>query len=85
MSSEKGLLKTCDRCGAQIFLKLTGKQDFDGGYSSRDTFEAEPAGWEYERVAGTHRHLCPACAEEWEKLGRDFMACPAARRAAYGV
>ena len=85
MANDKGLLKTCDRCGAQVFLKLLGTEHFDGGYSTRDKFEDTPTGWEYERVAGTSRVLCPGCSEEWERLGRDFMACPAARRAAYGV
>ncbi len=73
MASEKGMLQTCDRCGAQVFLKLQGKESFDGGYSSRDVFEKAPDGWEYGRIDGKCRHLCPTCSKEWNDLAAAFL------------
>lgn len=35
MSSEKGELETCDRCGEMIFLKCTGEGSTNGGDSRR--------------------------------------------------
>lgn len=39
MSEAKGKLLVCDRCNDQIFLKLTGTENTDGGYTVWDTFE----------------------------------------------
>lgn len=33
MSEAKGKLLVCDRCNDQIFLKLTGTENTDGGYT----------------------------------------------------
>lgn len=73
MSSTKGMLKTCDRCGAQIFLKLTGSEQFDGGYSSRDTFEKAPDGWANGYIDGKYRDLCPTCSKQWEDVSAAFL------------
>lgn len=73
MGSVKGLLTTCDRCGVSVFSKLTGRETFDGGYSSRDTFEELPEGWEYATVKGKYGHLCPECSRAWLDIGTAFL------------
>lgn len=45
MSEAKGKLLVCDRCNDQIFLKLTGTENTDGGYTVWDTFERAPDGF----------------------------------------
>lgn len=74
MADQKGLLKTCDRCGAQVFLKYTGTDTLDGGYTKLDKFEDAPDGWGCCKVGREYRTLCPACAERWGEIGIAFMA-----------
>ena len=76
MAQEKGMVTTCDRCGAYVFSKLLGKEDFDGGYSSRDKFESLPEGWGRESVRGKYTILCTTCREQWLRQGRAFMGEP---------
>lgn len=73
MGSVKGKVTTCDRCGTSVFSKLTGKDYFDGGYSSRDTFEPLPDGWEYAIVRGKYGYLCPECSQAWLDIGTAFL------------
>lgn len=72
MASVKGELVTCDRCGKNVFLKLIGKDYYDGGYSSADKFEEMPKGWKRTCVE-VYRWLCPECSEAWEELCIAFM------------
>lgn len=69
----KGMLVTCKRCGKTVFLKLIGKTDFDGGYSSADKFEATPPGWELRHVPQVLTQLCPTCDAEFTKICNTFM------------
>lgn len=65
MSSQKGMLLTCDRCGEWVFLAHTGKKDADGGYTVWDTFEKEPDGWDRVNGIGT---VCPMCHKEYKDM-----------------
>lgn len=69
MSSEKGLLQTCDRCGTTNFRKLIGKGEADGGWTTWDIFEDAPKGWGYHSETGL---LCPACETEYQGMVRMF-------------
>lgn len=73
MASKKGMVTTCDRCGVSVFSELKGKEYFDGGYSSSDKFESLPDGWGSDTVKGKYTMLCPACRNEWHRLGEIFM------------
>lgn len=73
MADQKGKLKTCDRCGAQVFLKHTGTDVLDGGYTQLDKYETAPAGWNSYNLSKVYRTLCPACAERWEEICSAFM------------
>lgn len=33
MAEVKGMLKTCDRCGESVFLKVIGVGELDGGFT----------------------------------------------------
>lgn len=59
MSSKKGMLTTCDRCGAETFREYIGQGDADGGYTKWDKFQRLPDDWLYETQVGA---LCPRCA-----------------------
>lgn len=59
MSAKKGLLTTCDRCGAETFREYIGQGDADGGYTKWDKFKPLPDNWMYASEVGT---LCPRCA-----------------------
>lgn len=72
MASKKGSLLICDRCGNTAFLPLTGKDYFDGGYSSADKFEPYPKGWTHICI-GVYSDLCPECSKEWEKTRAAFF------------
>lgn len=69
MESE-GKLLGCDRCGAEVFLKLKGQKEMDGGYTRYNTFEDPPAGWFHSSDLG--KRLCPDCAKEYKNLIFDF-------------
>lgn len=62
MSDTIGLLKTCDRCGEQVFLKCTGVGETDGGFTRWNKFEPPPSGWNYIKDVGT---VCPKCWEDY--------------------
>lgn len=70
MSDKKGLLKTCDRCGKTVFLKVLEDGVTDGGYTRWNRFEDPPEGWDYKRETG---NLCPECKQEYDKLLLSFM------------
>lgn len=65
MSDERGLLKTCDRCGRQVFLKYIGENVTDGGYTRWDKFEDAPTGWNIVKGVGC---VCPECWKEYTEL-----------------
>lgn len=69
MAEVKGKLCTCDRCGAQVFLKCTGENERDGGYTRWNTFEDYPEGWEYHSEVG---RLCPDCNRKYEDMISEF-------------
>lgn len=71
MAEVKGKLVTCDRCGATYFLKCTGEEDMDGGFTRWNTFEALPEGWKIHSEVG---QLCPKCNEKYEDLIKSFMS-----------
>jgi hypothetical protein len=73
MADEKGLLRTCDRCGAVVFLKYQRTDTLDGGYTKMDVFEASPPGWDTCKVGKEYATLCPACAERWQELSTAFI------------
>lgn len=72
MSTQKGLLVTCDRCGKTTFRKYIGKGETDGGYTTWDKFEATPDGWKYSDDLGSW--LCPKCNTEYEKIKEEFKS-----------
>lgn len=69
MAEEKGMLKTCDRCGKTIFLKCTGEGEMDGGFTRWNEFEPAPQGWDYVRDVGT---LCPDCMCDYNFMIDNF-------------
>ena len=69
MAEVIGKMCSCDRCGATVFLRCTGKVKQDGGETSMDTFEPYPDEWHFRIGIGS---LCPECNEEYEKLVNDF-------------
>lgn len=71
MSKVNGRLVTCDRCGAEVFIKLIDSKELDGGFSRVSKFEALPEGWKW--YSALDADLCPTCSEEWLELEADFM------------
>lgn len=69
MSSVRGLLKTCDRCGAVKFCKYTGTDVFDGGFIQYDKFE-KAEGWSCEAGIG---HMCKKCTSEYRDVIARFV------------
>lgn len=69
MSSVKGNMRTCDRCGEWIFLKCIGEGSADGGYTRWNEFEPAP-GWDYLSNIGD---LCPSCMDEHARLMDAFQ------------
>lgn len=70
MSRVNGQLVTCDRCKKQIFRKMIGEGETDGGYTRWKKFEDFPEGWSCPSTLGD---LCPDCSTKFENLKRDFM------------
>ena len=70
MSTREGKLITCERCGKQLFLERTGIKDMDGGYSSYETYQDKPEGWESVSKPGGkgYMEVCPGCWEEYLRL-----------------
>lgn len=75
MAEQKGKLKTCDRCGAQVFLKTTGDGEADGGFTRWNKFEDSP-GWKRVFLPGPSVDLCPTCNDNFERMCRNFMGIP---------
>ncbi|MBR5877911.1 MAG: hypothetical protein IKY91_00055 [Akkermansia sp.] len=70
MAEVKGKLCTCDRCGAQVFLRTTGDAVTDGGWTRWNQFEPYPKGWDQHTNVG---RLCPACNAKYKTILGDFM------------
>lgn len=70
MSSKKGKLLTCDRCGTNVFLQYTGSKEYDGGFTVYDYFESKPEGWEWISEIGD---LCPACRGKYAEIKAAFL------------
>ena len=73
MAEVKGKLLTCQRCGKSVFLKLIGKNHYDGGYTVTDKHEPRPSGWETYSIPKVYTDLCPTCGAEFERLCKAFM------------
>lgn len=71
MAEVNGKLVTCDRCGAQVFLKCTGERERDGGFTRWNTFEPFPEGWENHYEVG---RICPDCNSKYKSIISNFMA-----------
>lgn len=70
MARTEGILVTCDRCGETVFLKKTGENDLDGGYTRYNTYQSLSPDWMYETAFG---HLCPKCAREFQTFCANFF------------
>jgi len=75
MAEKNGKLKTCDRCGCEVFLRAKGEVDADGGYTKWNNFEDSP-GWKRVFLPGLSVDLCPACNDNFERMCRTFMGIP---------
>lgn len=71
MAQVNGKLVTCDRCGAQVFLKCTGEGERDGGFTRWNKFEPFPEGWEVYHIVGL---ICPDCHSKYKTIISNFMA-----------
>lgn len=68
MSRVNGQMRTCDRCGKQVFSKTIGDGERDGGYTRWNKFEV-PEGWSVDRG-----DLCPECTQKLKELMGDFWS-----------
>lgn len=77
MSCETGKRITCDRCDTEVFLKHTGEEEYDGGYTIVQTYEPLPEGWDnfFIRRKGKNKlvYLCTECATLYESLMDSFF------------
>lgn len=64
MSEIIGKQVTCNRCGHEIFLKLTFRE------TDHDAYEKLPEGWLYD---GHFGDLCPQCAYDFKYFVSNFM------------
>lgn len=72
MSKKNGLLLTCDRCGAWIFLGCTGEGELDGGFTRWNKFE--PAtGWNIVSDVGD---VCPKCWQDYRDMLERYRKKP---------
>ena len=72
MSQVNGQMRTCDRCGATVFLKRTGEGELDGGFTRWDCFE-HADGWSVEHdVRDGKGDLCPECTKVRRALLTSF-------------
>lgn len=69
MGRTNGQMRTCDRCGATVFLKCTGEGDRDGGYTRWNCFEDPPKGWNILTSIGD---ICPECWAEYSAMFEEF-------------
>lgn len=65
---KNGMLLTCDRCNASVFLKCTNTT-FSGN-QWHNKFENLPTGWGENTEIGD---LCPECFKEYEQLKQEFL------------
>lgn len=81
---EEGKLCTCQICGAQIFLKWTGEDTMDGGWTHIDRYEPYPDGWglvavpkHIKDIGGNayngYLRACPTCYSRWEKVINEYF------------
>ena len=68
MSRVNGNLRTCDKCGKQVFLKCVGEGERDGGFTRWNRFE-EAKGWSVREG-----DLCPDCTEHYNAMIIEFWA-----------
>lgn len=68
MSRENGEMRTCDRCGKQVFLKHIGDGERDGGFTRWNKFE-KAEGWSVDRG-----DLCPTCTQELTGILQEFWS-----------
>lgn len=68
MSRANGCMRTCDRCGKQVFLKCVGEGEMDGGFTRWNKFE-EATGWSVEEG-----DLCPDCTKQYKAMITEFWA-----------
>lgn len=77
MAEVNGKIVTCDRCGAEIFLRTTGEGEADGGYTRWNKFEPYPEGWElvaipkktkagHANAYNSYLRVCPVCNHLWK-------------------
>lgn len=64
MATEKGLLTTCDRCGAYAFARYMGR-----GENGGSAYEAIDAGWTRDDIGD----LCPSCSAAWQDIKKRFI------------
>lgn len=72
MKYDKGAVVTCDRCGNKTFVRYTGTDEFDGGWTLVDRFEKPPEGWEeiifnYKDLY-QHKFFCPTCSQLFHEI-----------------
>lgn len=72
MSRVNGQLLTCDRCGANTFLKHIGDKTLDGGYTKFNRFEDKPEGWGSPRDV-KYLDLCPLCYDVYKRTLEKFV------------
>lgn len=65
-----GKIIPCSRCGQEIRLKYTGKEQRDGGYTEVLSFEKMPDDWGYHNETDW---LCPSCEEDYRRNLKAFM------------
>lgn len=76
MGSKVGMLKTCDRCGEQIFLEYTGEAETDGGFTKYSTYDSMEPGWKtvnLNTVPVVSALLCTKCMKELSATMVNFM------------
>ena len=61
-------MRTCDRCGKQVFLKAIGEGELDGGFTRWNKFETAES-WSVDKG-----DLCPICTLEFQKIVNDFWS-----------
>ena len=73
MSRVNGQLVTCGRCGTTCFVRTTGDEEKDGGFTRWNKFEPMPEGWATEVIGGRCLDLCPKCNEKWRGIMATFL------------
>lgn len=61
-----GKLVTCDRCGAEVFLKSIGLT-YKGGTEMRE-YQELPEDWDGYSDSPGGRHLCPSCKFKYDVM-----------------